>query len=117
MLLCTMITVAAQEQVRAMIQYNKGFEMYTEITFANFSFSGDTVTIIFKAHGKKHTSAAIIDTTEQYDTRTVYKLDNGGILRKYKDDGRMIYTSEKICKHKIENLLIITSPDTLNTDQ
>lgn len=100
----------------AMIQYKKGIEMYTENTIASSKISGDTVSLSLRLHGRKMCITSVADTIEIYDTRTVYKLNNGGVMRKYFHDGYIIYTDEHTNVHNIEDLLIIMRPDSINSE-
>lgn len=114
----TMITcsVFSQTHMPAMIQYKKGIEMYTENTIASSKISGDTVSVFFRARGRKVSIVSVADSVETYGTRIVYKLKDGAVLRRYFDDGHIIYTNEHAGVHNIEDLLIIMCPDSINSE-
>ena len=107
-------SVLSQTHMPAMIQYKKGIEMYTESTIASSKISGDTVSVFFKTRGRKVSIVSVADSVEIYDTRIVYKLKDGAVLRRYFDDGYLIYTNERTSVHNIEDLLIIMRPDSIN---
>lgn len=109
-------SVLSQTHMPAMIQYKKGIEMYTESTIASSKISGDTVSVFFRTRGRKVSIVSVADSVEIYATRIVYKLKDGAVLRRYFEDGHLIYTNEYTGVNNIENLLIIMRPDSINSE-
>lgn len=101
------IFVFPQSARKSLIQYNNGYEMFTEHSDAQFDINNDTLYITFKSRGIRRHIVSPIYIIEEFHDRMVFKMENSSVLRLYNENNKVIYTSESTPFRNMHNLLII----------